>query len=122
VPQSGSDSDVPLMLTERSQRRRAMSRAWWTVPGPDGGVLELRQVPIPSPGPAQALARVRGARVTRGELNGRAALRHDNLQAQPAPSGNEFAGDIVALGEGVQDWTVGAPHLGWGGGGHRVCM
>jgi NADPH2:quinone reductase len=95
-----------------------MSRAWWTVPGPDGGVLELRQVPIPSPGPAQVLIRVRAAGVNRGELIGRAALRHDNPQAQPAPSGNEFAGDIVALGEGVQDWTVGARVMGRGVGGH----
>jgi NADPH:quinone reductase len=95
-----------------------MSRAWWTAPGPDGGVLELRQVPIPSPGPAQVLVRVRAAGVNRGELIGRAALRRDNPQARPAPSGNEFAGDIVALGEGVQDWTVGARVMGRGAGGH----
>jgi NADPH:quinone reductase len=95
-----------------------MSRVWWTVPGPDGGVLELRQVPLPSPGPAQVLVRVRAAGVNRGELIGRAALRRDNPQARPAPSGNEFAGDIVALGEGVQDWTVGARVMGRGAGGH----
>ena len=95
-----------------------MSRAWWTVPGPDGGILELRQVALPSPGPAQVLVRVRAAGVNRGELIGRAALRRDNPQARPAPSGNEFAGDIVALGEGVQDWTVGARVMGRGAGGH----
>jgi NADPH:quinone reductase-like Zn-dependent oxidoreductase len=99
-----------------------MSRAWWTVPGPDGGVLELRQVALPSPGPAQVLVRVRAAGVNRGELIGRAALRRDNPQARPAPSGNEFAGDIVALGEGVQDWTVGARVMGRGAGGHADYM
>lgn len=80
--------------------------------------LPKTQVPLPSPAPAQVLVRVRAAGVNRGELIGRAALRRDNPQARPAPSGNEFAGDIVALGEGVQDWTVGARVMGRGAGGH----
>lgn len=95
-----------------------MSRAWWTVPGTDGGVLELRQVDVPSPGHGQVLVRVRAAGVNRGELIGRAAQRRANPQARPAPSGNEFAGVIEALGEGVQGWTVGTRVMGRGAGGH----
>jgi NADPH:quinone reductase-like Zn-dependent oxidoreductase len=62
--------------------------------------------------------RVRAAGVNRGELIGRASQRRDNPHARPAPSGNEFAGVIVALGEGVQSWTVGARVMGRSAGGH----
>jgi NADPH:quinone reductase-like Zn-dependent oxidoreductase len=64
------------------------------------------------------LVRVRAAGVNRGELIGRAAQRRDNPKARPAPSGNEFAGEIVTPGEEVQGWTAGARVMGRGAGGH----
>lgn len=80
---------------------------WWVVPGPDGGVSELREVEVPSAGADEVLVRVAGAAINRGELIGRPALVSTNPKAKPARSGIEFAGEIVAVGEGVTAWSVG---------------
>lgn len=93
-------------------------RAWWTVLGPDGGVLDYRELPIPVPVPGHVLVRVHAAGVNRGELIGRPRLRLDNPEARPAPSGNEFAGEIAALGDGVRGWAIGDRVMGRGTGCH----
>ena len=87
-------------------------RAWWTVPGPEGGLLDLREMDVQLPGPGQVLIRIRAAGVNRGELIGRPNQRLDNPNARSAPSGNEFAGEIAALGDGVSSWAVGARVMG----------
>lgn len=94
------------------------ARAWWTVPGPDGGVLELRQTDVPQPGAGEVLVQVRAAGVNRGELIGRPHQRTDNPAARPRPSGNEFAGEILACGDGVDGWAVGDRVMGRGTGCH----
>ena len=86
--------------------------AWWTVPGPDGGVLELRRVAQPEPGLEEVLVAVRAAGVNRGELIARPALRSDNPRARPTPSGIEFAGEIAALGESTVGWSIGDRVMG----------
>ena len=93
-------------------------RQWWTVPGAEGGVSELRQVPIPEPGPGEVLIKVAGAGVNRGELIARPGLRSDNPNARPSPSGNEFAGRIAAVGSGVSGWREGERVMGRG----RACQ
>jgi NADPH:quinone reductase-like Zn-dependent oxidoreductase len=91
---------------------------WWTVPGDVGGVLELRHVPIPRPGPGQSLIKIAGAGVNRGELIARSALRLDNPSARPRPSGIECAGEIVAVGEDVLNFAVGDRVMARGSGCH----
>lgn len=82
-------------------------QALFLVPGPEGGVYEFRQIPVPAPGPGEVLVAVRAAGTNRGELLARPLLRSDNPAAKPVRAGIEFAGEIVALGEGVSGWIVG---------------
>ena len=85
---------------------RASMRQWWTVPGDNGGVLELRQVPIPRPGPGEVLVRIMGTGINRGELISKPAMRRDNPSVRPRPSGIECAGAIATLGDGVEGFAI----------------
>jgi NADPH2:quinone reductase len=87
-------------------------KAWFTVPGPEGAVFELRETPTPAAGPGQVLVAVRAAGINRGELIRGAALRSAGPPANPARSGGEFAGEITALGDGVSGWKTGDRVMG----------
>lgn len=84
-----------------------MMKALFIVPGPEGGVHEFREIPVPTPGPGEVLVAVRAAGTNRGELLARPLLRSDNPAVKPMRTGIEFAGEIVALGTGVSGWTTG---------------
>jgi NADPH2:quinone reductase len=87
-------------------------KAWFTVPGPDGAVFELRDAPVPTPGPGQVVVAVRAAGTNRGELIRGAGLRSGSPTASPARAGGEFAGEITALGEQVSGWKQGDRVMG----------
>jgi NADPH2:quinone reductase len=87
-------------------------KAWFTVPGPEGAVFEIREIPVPTPGPGQVVVAVRAAGVNRGELIRGAQLRASQPAASPARAGGEFAGEIAALGEGVNGWKPGDRVMG----------
>ena len=82
---------------------------------PDYAGCVLAELPLPEPGPGQARVRVRAASVnfpdlllTRGEYQHKPGL--------PFVGGLEFAGEIDALGAGVEGWKVGEAVVGGGRG------
>jgi NADPH2:quinone reductase len=77
----------------------------------DYGGCGLREIETPAPGPGEALIRVRAAAVnfpdllmTRGEYQHKPAL--------PFIPGLELAGEIEALGDGVEGWSLGEAVVG----------
>jgi L-iditol 2-dehydrogenase len=75
----------------------------------EGGV-ELREVPVPTPGPGEVLLRVRGVSVCGSDVH-----QYHNQQSWPVRVpvvlGHEFCGQVAELGPGVAgfgegDWVV----------------
>jgi NADPH2:quinone reductase len=83
--------------------------------GPE--VLELRDVPRPSPSYTQVLVRVRATALNRADV----LQRQGRYPAPPdAPAdipGMEFAGEVAEIGAGVARWKVGQRVFGIVGGG-----
>jgi L-iditol 2-dehydrogenase len=69
------------------------------------GSVELREVPVPEPGPGEVLLRTRGVGICGSDLH-----QYHNTQSWavnwPVTLGHEFCGEIVALGEGVEGWHI----------------
>ena len=79
-------------------------KSYWIRHENGAGVMELRESPIPVPGPGQLLLRVRAASLSRGDLLG-AIKFHRSPEGRPA--GVNAAGEIHALGAGVTEFRVG---------------
>jgi L-iditol 2-dehydrogenase len=69
------------------------------------GQLELREVPIPQPGPGEVVVKVEAALTCGTDLKG--YLRGHRLFSPPMPFGHEYAGVIGAVGAGVAGWRAG---------------
>jgi propanol-preferring alcohol dehydrogenase len=80
-----------------------------------GAPLQLRELPVPEPGPGQVLVKVQACAVCRTDLHVvDGDLREPTLPLVP---GHEIIGNIVATGPGVEKFEdgerVGIPWLGW---------
>jgi L-iditol 2-dehydrogenase len=66
--------------------------------------IEVREAPVPTPGPGEALVRVRACGICGSDLH----FYRGAFPAMPNLSpGHEFAGEIAALGEGVRGFEAG---------------
>ncbi|GGT38103.1 NADP-dependent oxidoreductase [Streptomyces chromofuscus] len=80
--------------------------------GPE--VLEIHEVPRPQPGLGEVLVRVAVAPVNPGEAGIRQGVFADIWPAHfPEGQGNDFAGWVAELGEGVDDFTIGDEVIGY---------
>jgi NADPH:quinone reductase-like Zn-dependent oxidoreductase len=77
-------------------------------------VLDVRDVPVPEPGPGQVLVRVKAAGINPGEAKIReGALRERWPATFPSGQGSDFAGVVDKLGPGVATVAIGEDVIGW---------
>jgi NADPH2:quinone reductase len=92
--------------------------AVYLIPTKSGGVYEYRQVNKPKAKGSQVLVRVMAAGTNRGEILMVQGFRSANPKLKPVPSGIEFAGEIVEVGEDATGWHVGERVMARGIGGY----
>jgi L-iditol 2-dehydrogenase len=74
------------------------------------GRVDLREVPIPRPGPGQVLLRIE--RALAGGTDRKAFLRGHPQIPMPGPFGHRYAGSIVDLGPEAPPLEIGQPVMG----------
>ncbi len=81
--------------------------------GPEAAVIE--NIALPHPGPGEVLARVKAASVNPVDWAIREGYLAEYISA-PLTLGMDFAGDVEALGDGVEGFQIGDTIYGGGGG------
>lgn len=77
-------------------------------------VLDVRDVPVPEPGPGQVLVQVKAAGINPGEAKIREGVLHERWPATfPSGQGSDLAGIVEAAGPGVAGFAPGQEVIGW---------
>jgi NADPH:quinone reductase-like Zn-dependent oxidoreductase len=77
-------------------------------------VLDVRDAPVPEPGPGQVLVRVKAAGINPGEAKIRTGALHERWPATfPSGQGSDFAGVVDKLGPDVTTVAIGEDVIGW---------
>ncbi len=80
----------------------------------DREVLYIADVEVPSPAAGEVLVEVRAAGINPGEIAIREGALHEMFPATfPSGEGSDLAGVVSALGEGIEEFSVGEEVLGW---------
>jgi NADPH:quinone reductase-like Zn-dependent oxidoreductase len=84
--------------------------------GEYGGVdvLDVVDVPVPEPGPGEALVQVRAAGINPGEAKIRQGLLHSRWPATfPSGEGSDLAGIVTRTGNGAAGFAIGDEVIGY---------
>jgi len=84
--------------------------------GEYGGVdvLDIVEMPVPEPGPGEALVQVKAAGINPGEAKIRQGLLHSRWPATfPSGEGSDLAGIVTKTGNGVARFAAGAEVIGY---------
>ena len=77
-------------------------------------VLDVREVPVPEPGPGRVLVKVRAAGINPGEAKIREGALPERWPATfPSGQGTDFAGIVERAGSGVTAFAPGDEVIGW---------
>lgn len=92
-----------------------MTRKFAAIDG--AGVISVEEGPMPEPGRGEILVEVRASVISSGtELGGVKGRRENPGSSGPRPFGYQNAGDIIAKGEGCDEYQIGDPVACMGGG------
>jgi NADPH:quinone reductase-like Zn-dependent oxidoreductase len=100
-----------------------MRQVWITRKG-ESSTLEVRETSSPVPGPGRVKVRVEAAGVNFADVMMRRGLYPD-APSLPAVPGYEIAGEVAAVGEGVEPDLVGQPVVAmchFGGYSEEICL
>jgi NADPH:quinone reductase-like Zn-dependent oxidoreductase len=77
-------------------------------------VLDVVEVPVPEPGPGEALVQVKAAGINPGEARIREGLLHSRWPATfPSGEGSDLAGIVTRTGNGVAGFAAGDEVIGY---------
>jgi NADPH2:quinone reductase len=80
----------------------------------DRSVLYVAEIPVPQPGAGEVLVEVRAAGINPGEAGIRSGALHERFPGTfPSGQGSDLAGVVLAVGEGVTEFSPGDEVLGY---------